>query len=383
MKRTLTLGTLSIIASLALVSCGGSSSVSDLVEEAVANSSETLTGYFIDAAVEGLEYEATPSGKSGTTDANGTFEYSQGDRVKFRLGKMDLGEGKPDADGLMTPEKLVDNEALDDTQKENKKVLMLRLLQSLDSDNNLTNGISIDEEVIEALKNGDLNETKFVKFDEAKILGMHKKMEQKIDKDGNGIIDVDFDNAMKHFEESKAKWDEGERPNHSGKKPNDLNKTIIKELELSDDCDYPVAGIIEYSDKNGTVVKSVDYGSGECDSMVTVIHDGNSTEVDLSQKPPMKEEGRPKADDLNQTIVEEVVTSEDCNYPLSGIVEYSNVEGVVVKTLNYGDGECDSIVTVTTENNTTELDLSDRPKKDDKRPPMDGEERPSQEQKAQ
>jgi len=292
MKRILTLGTLSIITSLALVSCGGSS-VSNLVEEAVANSTETLKGYFIDAAVEGLEYKATPSGKSGTTDANGTFEYQQGDKVKFHLAHLDLGEGTPDEDGLMTPEQLLENEALTQTKKEDKKVLMLRLLQSLDSDNNLSNGISIDEEVLQSLKNGDLNTTEFINLDEEELLNIHQKMQNKIDKDGDGIMDVDIESATTHFEQSKESWQKGERPNNSGEKSNDLNKTIVEELVISDDCDYPLSGVVEYSDANGTVVKSVDYGNGVCDSLINVTEDGNTTQVDLTQKSEMDGEERP------------------------------------------------------------------------------------------
>ncbi|TSE03056.1 hypothetical protein [Aquimarina algiphila] len=46
----------------------------------------------------------------------------------------------------------------------------------------------------------------------------------------------------------------------------------------------------------------------------------------------------------------------DCEYPVSGTIK--NTENTVTKTLDFGDGECDSIVTVTdAEGNTTTVDL--------------------------
>ncbi len=45
-----------------------------------------------------------------------------------------------------------------------------------------------------------------------------------------------------------------------------------------------------------------------------------------------------------------------CEYPVSGVI--INKENTAVKTLNFGDGECDSIVSVTdNEGNTTTVDL--------------------------
>ena len=53
-----------------------------------------LTGYFIDGPVEGLKYTCTPSGLSGTTDADGQFKYKDGDRVIFNVGSISLPEIK-------------------------------------------------------------------------------------------------------------------------------------------------------------------------------------------------------------------------------------------------------------------------------------------------
>jgi len=64
---------------LVLSACGGSSSSSD-------GRNNTLTGQFIDAsAVSGLAYSASPSGLTGTTDAQGSFNYKVGDTVSFSI----------------------------------------------------------------------------------------------------------------------------------------------------------------------------------------------------------------------------------------------------------------------------------------------------------
>lgn len=49
------------------------------------SSATTYTGTFIDAPVQGLSWNASPSSLSGTTDANGTFSFKAGDTVTFAL----------------------------------------------------------------------------------------------------------------------------------------------------------------------------------------------------------------------------------------------------------------------------------------------------------
>ncbi|MDB2360450.1 hypothetical protein N9V77_01385 [Porticoccaceae bacterium] len=58
-----------------------------------ANNSEdnTKVGVFIDAPVKGLAYISAPSGKKGTTNEKGEFEYIDGDMVSFNMGAIELG----------------------------------------------------------------------------------------------------------------------------------------------------------------------------------------------------------------------------------------------------------------------------------------------------
>ncbi|GDY26228.1 hypothetical protein AHAT_21180 [Agarivorans sp. Toyoura001] len=73
----------SALVTLALSACGGSSS--DNGNE-LPPTTDPVNGTFIDAAVEGLFYKASPSGLSGYTNAEGTFEVEPGDVVSFYLG---------------------------------------------------------------------------------------------------------------------------------------------------------------------------------------------------------------------------------------------------------------------------------------------------------
>jgi hypothetical protein len=68
---------------IAMAGCGGGSGGS-----ASTGSTQTATaqtGTFVDAPTKGLLYTASPSGLSGTTDANGNYQYQPGDTVTFSI----------------------------------------------------------------------------------------------------------------------------------------------------------------------------------------------------------------------------------------------------------------------------------------------------------
>ena len=52
----------------------------------------------VDAIVEGLAYSAVPRGKSGVTQLDGRFDYSEGDTVTFSLGDIQLPAFTPSND---------------------------------------------------------------------------------------------------------------------------------------------------------------------------------------------------------------------------------------------------------------------------------------------
>ncbi|HET7060899.1 MAG TPA: adhesin, partial [Nitrosospira sp.] len=125
---------------LGLASCGDGKGPSDSGSgsgSASSASSSTekgpTTGRLLDTAVEGVAFTAS-SGATGTTDKQGTFKYSHGDTVEFKLGSLVLG--KPKGAAIITPMELAGESP---ARLQN----ILILLQSLDVDGNPDNGISI------------------------------------------------------------------------------------------------------------------------------------------------------------------------------------------------------------------------------------------------
>ncbi|MEG3640982.1 cadherin-like domain-containing protein [Magnetococcus sp. PR-3] len=99
-----------------------------------------LSGNFVDSAVEGVNF-STSSGQTGTTDTEGTFTYLSGsDTITFTLGGVTLGSGAADSD--LTPTDLVADAS---NYTDGEVTNILRFLQTLDSDKNPDNGITIDE----------------------------------------------------------------------------------------------------------------------------------------------------------------------------------------------------------------------------------------------
>ncbi len=99
-------------------------------------------GILVDSPVSGISYAAT-SGKSGVTDANGNFNFNHGDKIEFKLGNLTLGNIQ--GSQIVTPIELAGDNS-------NKLQNLLILLQSLDADSNLSNGIAISSEAAAAVK---------------------------------------------------------------------------------------------------------------------------------------------------------------------------------------------------------------------------------------
>jgi hypothetical protein len=117
-----------IVASL--VGCGGGGGSGD---------TSTKTGYFIDSPVKGLEY--TSGSTTGITDGDGMFKYEEGKPVTFKIGSMVLGSVTV-TNNRVFPVDLVSG-ATDETHP--KVTLMAQILQTLDSDGDASNGITINE----------------------------------------------------------------------------------------------------------------------------------------------------------------------------------------------------------------------------------------------
>jgi hypothetical protein len=112
--------------------------------------------YLMDAPVEGVSYHC--NGINGTTGQDGSFEYEAGCIIAFKIGSVELG-GIPassiNADGLVFIPELfaLSREEISDLRVVN----LLQFLQSLDEDDNVSNGIEITPSRQSELSESDLD----------------------------------------------------------------------------------------------------------------------------------------------------------------------------------------------------------------------------------
>lgn len=133
-----------IIGSLALVGCSSSEEPGE---------DQTLTGEFNSPTVKGLNYSTTS--RSGITNANGEFEYKEGEIVSFYIGEIFVGQAY--GRNVLTPLDLTDvavrtRSALNQRAlniSDNRAINLFNLLLSLDSNGDVNDGIEITAEIIQ------------------------------------------------------------------------------------------------------------------------------------------------------------------------------------------------------------------------------------------
>jgi hypothetical protein len=141
-KRVVTHSMLAVSVAALIVGCGGSGSRSD-----IPGSTQTVTGTFVDAGVDGLDYDCS-TGTDGVTHDGGQFTCNEGDTVTFKIGEYMLGSVKASS-GIVTPYTL-------SPEDETIALNIAQLLQTIDSDGDPENGIMIPDEVKEVLDGVEL-----------------------------------------------------------------------------------------------------------------------------------------------------------------------------------------------------------------------------------
>lgn len=172
---------------LALAACGGSSNPEP--------AKPSVSGVFIDGAVEGADYVAGTAAKA-STGAKGEFSCKEGETVAFSVGGIALGSAACAA--TITPLQLAGVADVKDAKVVNR----LLALQLLDEDNDPSNGIRIAADVKAALagKSADFN---------AAAADFNKVMAANLAAAGAayGARGIDDDRRMlvrEHFEDSLA-----------------------------------------------------------------------------------------------------------------------------------------------------------------------------------
>lgn len=135
----------SFFIAFAMAGCGGSSSSSETVPVPVpepengdnSQPAALQTGRFVDSAVSGLQY--TTASQNGLTEADGSFNYIEGETVTFSIG--DIALPTIVASEILTPLSVFSTDDIGDIRVIN----LTRLLQSLDVDGDPGNGITLSD----------------------------------------------------------------------------------------------------------------------------------------------------------------------------------------------------------------------------------------------
>ncbi len=105
------------------------------------NANATQTGTFIDSPVAGLNVQGAALG-ARSTDAQGRFSYQAGETLTFSIGTLALGSAT--AAATLTPLSITSGAAAASDQRVGNKLI---LLQTLDADGDLNNGIQITDAI--------------------------------------------------------------------------------------------------------------------------------------------------------------------------------------------------------------------------------------------
>ena len=105
----------------------------------------SASGVFVDSPVAGLNYSGSSTAATTTGD-NGEFSYQPGETLTFAIGDLQLGSAS--GAEVLTPLDIVDG-AVDASDQRVANILVL--LQSLDADGDLNNGIQLTAQIRDAV----------------------------------------------------------------------------------------------------------------------------------------------------------------------------------------------------------------------------------------
>ena len=161
-SRKIILGS-AIAASLLLVGCGSSDNTDTITSTDTTTLSST-TGYVVDAAVQNMDYDCVADNDMNkVTGKDGAFTCKNMSQVRFRIGEMVLGEIKAlQEDAYVFPQDMVGTDRNNITDA--KVTAMAQLLQSLDENNDLSDGIQIPENVKDLFENEAFHEGNFGQY---------------------------------------------------------------------------------------------------------------------------------------------------------------------------------------------------------------------------
>lgn len=171
-----------IAATLLAAGCGGSSGSTPAPTPDPQPEATVSTGILLDSPVAGISYRTET--KKGVTNAQGEYAYLPGETVTFFIGGLEFPPVT--ARGIVTPADMAGDDKTTQTN-------ILQILQTLDSDGDPENGITIHEEAAAAFA-----ETKLDLAGEA----FDAEVASVLESIGGGLVLVTEADANAHFEKS-------------------------------------------------------------------------------------------------------------------------------------------------------------------------------------
>jgi len=166
---------------VALVGFGG---CGDDDNDSYSSTSDDLgVGYYLDSAVEGVDYIC--GSQSGTTDVNGKFLFEQDKNCTFKVADINL--------------RTIDStELFNDIQIVEDNITVAAFLQTIDADGNASNGITIKEEfkdtIQDMIDSGELNTS----IDSVNLSTLQSELKVRNSDSYNGVL-VSESEALSHI----------------------------------------------------------------------------------------------------------------------------------------------------------------------------------------
>ena len=165
-----------ITAGILMIGCGGGSDTPNTIG----------TANYLDSEVRGVTYKC--GSQEGITDSNGTFKFEKGRECYFSIGDIAL-------------KKILSKDLVDGKKFIEDNATIASFLQTLDVDGNATNGIQIDDEIIETLKAEGIDD---LPKNETQLTDVWSTLKQKNTKYKGKLVDKL--SAMSHVEDTKRKY---------------------------------------------------------------------------------------------------------------------------------------------------------------------------------
>jgi len=257
-----------ITATLLLVGCGGGSSssstapASSLAPVSPSANTEKTTGkgYYVDSAVEGINYVC--GSQEGVTDENGTFTFESDQNCTFSLAGLRLRE--------INASSLEDNVSILEDN-----VTVAQLLQTLDSDGNASNGIQISEGTGQVV--GDVLVSLDTPLDRDLLEAVHDAIRADTEVEYNGRV-VDANETQIHLSSTRQQLElNGRRTQHDveaehrasgqfGDNNGSMNGSMNVDTETDGDNNGSMNGSMNvdtetHGDNNGSMNGSMNVGS--------------------------------------------------------------------------------------------------------------------------